>query len=318
MTQSNNASPARVTRRTYTHNPYQRAAGSVQQHCVSQQKHAAEPAANDIDVHAIAEQVRATYESVVHAATLHRELIGKIGFVPYPTESISFENANDDSATSRSSSIASHDNRHSDNNSDDGNDISSDPITRVFVGQLPYRVTEMQLQWLFHVFGRGAKIFNPERITKKSKTGGARVPTGCIHANLRESQLKQVVQCMHKRLLVDDSGVWVARDDVEKDILDSYVSALKAQPTRRFPDRPYDSIVVQEAVSAFQAPQPRWVSNAPELEQYAPSFSMTHFHNNNNVSHQMQQPQHFVQPTGFANNHHQSFGYWNHQQNFQQ
>lgn len=253
------------TNRRYTHNPYACAKPAPCNKQVADASAAAAPAApsladNQVRENYIDSLVQSAYElSATHQATLHRALIGHVSFIAYPTESL------DESFFEGQAPAPSAD------------ADAKDPMRRIFIGQLPYRVTEMQLQWMFRIFALGAQIYSPERITKKSKTIGAtRVPTGCIHAHLRESCLKAVVQNMHKRLLVDDSGIWFARTDAEKDSLDAYVELMKQDPRRRFVDRPYDSLVVQEANSSFQAPNPRWVSNTPELERFAQTLPPAH------------------------------------------
>lgn len=62
--------------------------------------------------------------------------------------------------------------------------------------------------------------------------------------------------------------MWFAATAVEESVLTEYADLLKADPRRRFPERPHHTVVVQEAVSHFYPSQPRWVSNAPEQEHF--------------------------------------------------
>jgi len=68
---------------------------------------------------------------------------------------------------------------------------------------------------------------------------------------------------MHKRMLVDDTGVWHAQTSEEFEVLSDYIHAMKADRTLRAPNRPYDSVVVQLAVSTFVPYKPMPVSELP-------------------------------------------------------
>jgi hypothetical protein len=159
-----------------------------------------------------------------HELTLHKPLIGHVSFVPYPKTEVAFAN----------------------NSAVNSNTDPQEPTQRIFIGQLPYGITEMQLQWMTQLFGGGVFLLDPEVIIKNNKK------TGCIHARVKDSQLKALVAGMHKRILVDDSGVWVGRTPQEIQILTQYVAELKADPKKRYPDRPYDTVVVQNATSERQ------------------------------------------------------------------
>ena len=56
---------------------------------------------------------------------------------------------------------------------------------------------------------------------------------------------------LHKRLLVDDTGVWYASNKEEQEVLDEYTRAMKKDRSLRFRDRPYDTVVTQFATSRF-------------------------------------------------------------------
>ena len=167
----------------------------------------------------------------VPPGTLHAcALFGTVPFVPYPTkEFVQAENA----AMMRG-----------------GADEGELELVRVFVGQLPYFVTDMQLAWLCHTFGGGTAVVFPERIMKRQACG-ERLPTGCIHAFCTAAAAEALVEGMHKHLLIDDTGVWVARGKAEQAVLEAYVAAMKRDRTLRVPHRPYDSVVVQLATSTF-------------------------------------------------------------------
>lgn len=135
-------------------------------------------------------------------------------------------------------------------------------LVRVFVGQLPYFVTDMQLAWLCHTFGGGSAVFYPERIMKK-QPNGERLPTGCIHAWVAPEAVEAMAAGMHKRMLVDDTGVWHAQTRDEFDVLKEYIADMKVNKHHRVPNRPYDSVVVQLAVSTFVPMKPMPLTDFP-------------------------------------------------------
>lgn len=165
--------------------------------------------------------------------TLHKPLIGYVSFCPHP----------------KTAPIWAPDTMDQEH---------PEMYQRIFIGQLPYGITDMQLQWMAQIFGGGVTLYAPEVIIKGGKK------TGCVHARVHDAQLKQLVAGCHKRLLVDDTGVWVGRTAQEIQILTQYVSELKADPKKRYPDRPYDTVVVQNATSDRQQHH----QGLPGLEEY--------------------------------------------------
>lgn len=136
-------------------------------------------------------------------------------------------------------------------------------MVRVFIGQLPYRVTDMQLNWLTNTLA-GITVCFPERIMKRQdeRTNrhhgapmGSKLPTGCIHAYCDPRVAASLMALMHKRVLVDDTGVWYARTEAEEAALNVYCSELKADRRKRPFNRPYDTTVVQYASSTFVPPR---------------------------------------------------------------
>jgi len=169
--------------------------------------------------------------------TRHPMLWGRVSFVPYPDEEFV--------APSLDASLE-----------------KKGELVRVFLGQLPYFVTDMQLSWLCYTFGLGNAVALPERIMKK-QPNGERLPTGCIHAYTTIRAVEEMAAGMHKRMLVDDTGVWHARSDMELDALSSYVACMKSDRTKRVPGRPYDTVVVQLATSTFVPMNPTPLTEFP-------------------------------------------------------
>lgn len=120
---------------------------------------------------------------------------------------------------------------------------------RVFFGQLPYYLTDMELNWFTMSFG-GVALVDPERILKR-QASGERLPTGCIHAYATPEGVDALIEGMHKRLLADDTGVWWAKTSAEAAVLAEYVSNLQANRALRRPGMPYETVVVERAKSRF-------------------------------------------------------------------
>lgn len=160
---------------------------------------------------------------IVPTGTLHTALYGKVSFTPYPTTEFAPQVPETD---------------------------GSEETARVFIGQLPYHVTDMQLNWLCYTFGGNHMVHSPERIMKKQPNGD-RLPTGCIHAYCPTKAVSALATGMHKRLLVDDTGVWYARTQSQVVALEEYVQAMKINKHKRVAHRPYDTVVVQLAHSTY-------------------------------------------------------------------
>ena len=155
---------------------------------------------------------------------LHPSLYGRVSFHPFPSRS--FECPAEPDARPKAD------------------------LLRIFIGQLPYDVSDMELRWLCWTFA-GAHVHNPERILKHDWKTGKRLPTGCVHVYCTPESARRLMSFMHKRVLVDDNGVWFARDESEMLMMRDYCGALKQERYSRPNHRPYGSIVVQEALSTF-------------------------------------------------------------------
>jgi hypothetical protein len=124
-------------------------------------------------------------------------------------------------------------------------------MVRMFIGQLPYHVTEMQLAWVLYAFGAGANMYHFERITKTDHSKGVKVPTGCFHCHLEAEQVTPLITFLNDRLLVDDTGIWVSESAEERSLLSRYCYGMKVDKTRRFQGRPYGTVVAQMATSTY-------------------------------------------------------------------
>ena len=138
---------------------------------------------------------------------------------------------------------------------------------RCFIGQLPYSITDIQLAWLLYTFGGRHGVLLPEHIVKRNPRTGRRQLTGCIHAFASREGLAAMANLMHKRVLIDEAGVWYCRDYNEKLLVREYVRSMKNDVSLRPEERPYDTVVVQEASSEHGAHHgmrhPTWVTGTP-------------------------------------------------------
>lgn len=158
------------------------------------------------------------------AGTMHTQLSGRMDFALYP--SVAFESLEPT--------------------------LPKNQMVRMFIGQLPYNVTEMQLAWIMYTFGGGANMYHFERITKTDHSkGGLKVPTGCFHCHLEAEQVQPLINLLNDRLLIDETGIWVAETPEERNLLDRYCRGMKMDKTRRFQGRPYGTVVAQRATSTF-------------------------------------------------------------------
>lgn len=134
---------------------------------------------------------------------------------------------------------------------------------RLFVGQLPYGTPAQQVEWMVFV-ATGRRVYFTETIQRWT---GSRSPKGCAHTYCLPHDKDAIVAYLHRRVLVDDSGVWIAADEQQATCLNDYCTKMKNDKKLRFRDRPYQPVVVEEATSDFV---PRRPSPGPEAE--APAF----------------------------------------------
>lgn len=181
-----------------------------------------------------------TQNSLLPRGTLHRSLRKSVTFIPYPTQSFQLPV---------------------------GPAASKHLMERIFIGQLPYQVTDMQLSWLCYTFGRGVGVFFPERIVKYDESKGGKVPTGCVHAYCRPCDVEMLMSGLHKRLLIDDTGVWWAANEEEQLALVSYCKTMKHDSKSRMHNRPYDTVVIQKATSHSRGGKGTSSSSKPKKAQ---------------------------------------------------
>ncbi len=158
-------------------------------------------------------------ESPAFGATLHRSLAGHVNFEPFPP-------------CSRANPRLRFD-KHC--------------CSRLFVGQIPYATPPAEVEWMVFA-ATGRRAYFTETIQRWT---GSRAPKGCAHTYCLPADAAHIVRHLHRRMLVDDTGVWIAADAQQCAALGEYCAAMKAAPTLRFRDRPYQPVVVELATSDF-------------------------------------------------------------------
>ena len=138
--------------------------------------------------------------------------------------------------------------------SSSSDDAAEEPaLVRVFLGQLPYNLSAAMVNWLCYTFGGRHTLVHIDPITKRQNTNGARLPTGCAHAFGSPKGVAALVTRIHRKVLVDTTGVWHARNATELAALRGYVEMLQRHPELRASNRPYDLVAVQLSTSTYHS-----------------------------------------------------------------
>eukprot|EP00331_Platyophrya_macrostoma_P011831 CAMPEP_0176431374 /NCGR_PEP_ID=MMETSP0127-20121128/14781_1 /TAXON_ID=938130 /ORGANISM="Platyophrya macrostoma, Strain WH" /LENGTH=253 /DNA_ID=CAMNT_0017813383 /DNA_START=58 /DNA_END=819 /DNA_ORIENTATION=- len=161
-------------------------------------------------------------DSVALPGTLHTALIGRVNFVPYPLAGEEIPKLPLPSASKAN-------------------------LTRLFLGQLPYGTTAEQLQWVVHEVSRRAVYFTE---TIHTWTGEKQCK-GCAHTYCAADDASTIIEKLHRRALIDDTGIWVAETEDECDALENYCESMRVDKSKRHHLRPCQPVVAQMAVSSF-------------------------------------------------------------------
>lgn len=138
---------------------------------------------------------------------------------------------------------------------------------RLFLGQLPLYVTPQQVEWTvetvtgctvfgteaIHTWGGGAGT-KPGRNKHKRGQRQQQQPKGCVHTYCdTEEEAERIVDLLgaRHRVLVDDTGIFVATTETEQKSLFAYCGTMAADVQKRFPMRPFRPVVAQRATSTF-------------------------------------------------------------------
>jgi len=125
-------------------------------------------------------------------------------------------------------------------------------MMRLFLGQLPFCVTDDELNYAISIATGGLVLHHIERIVNWKK---GRSPTGCVHAYCLPSEVEGVLS-VHQRVLFDEDGVWCASTEGELMALRDYAAHLKhlvppRHPTASSSKMPTGLLSVEQARSTY-------------------------------------------------------------------
>lgn len=162
-------------------------------------------------------------KNALPSGVVHRALEGRCRFIAFPPHITADENG----------TTTGGGNNKNNGRSTGGVDHSIRNLPALFIGQVRFETTSAELIWLVqricgacasHLEGRGA---------------------GCYLLYCKSEADLPLVRSLHKRVLFDVGGVWLARTAEEVDALCEYV-ALDASLLSRSARLPRDSMVVEE------------------------------------------------------------------------
>lgn len=123
---------------------------------------------------------------------------------------------------------------------------TQDNLTRLFVGQLPLTITEDQINFALR-YTTGCVVFYTERICKRGH------PTGCVHAYCPPRDADRLLR-VPQRVLYDEEGFWVPRDQEQMNIIRQYGNWLSERKDVRPVLFPFQPMTIEPARSSFIPP----------------------------------------------------------------
>jgi hypothetical protein len=124
---------------------------------------------------------------------------------------------------------------------------------RLFIGQIRFETTAAEMRWLIHYLTGISAL--------KVELRGM----GCCMAYFETYEEIQQVCTLRARLLFDHTGVWYARDDEQRAVLQRYVAYYVSQIGRGF-RLPKDTCVLEEERFQFIPALP------PHVSQFQPHY----------------------------------------------
>lgn len=125
--------------------------------------------------------------------------------------------------------------------------LPKEDMVRIFIGQLPFGTTSEQLEWVIQEVTR-LPVYFTESIHNWT---GEKQSKGCAHTYCHPADADAIINALHRRALIDDTGIWVAETEDERRILEAYCMSMKKDKLRRFQQRPCQPVVAQRATSTF-------------------------------------------------------------------
>lgn len=141
-------------------------------------------------------------------------------------------------------------------------------MVRLFIGQLPFAVTDAQLDFAIATVAGGHRAYCFERIVNWKK---GRTPTGCVHAYCVAEDVDFVLAA-NLCVLFDEHGVWCARTADQASALREYSRSLAAQKGQRTAtNMPNQPMTVEKAKSTYVRDEEYAIHSFPAYRQ-APPF----------------------------------------------
>jgi hypothetical protein len=132
--------------------------------------------------------------------------------------------------------------------------IPKENMQRLFLGQLPYDITEENLNYALGLLVQCSVYFH-ERIIKRGKK------TGCLHAYCAPEVLHQLRSATHS-VVFDEGGFWWPSSDYQSECLTAHIATLSGDASLRPLGLPYQTMTVEEATSTFIPTGPSFASGA--------------------------------------------------------
>jgi len=114
-------------------------------------------------------------------------------------------------------------------------------LAGLFFGQLPFRLTDMMVIYLFGVLANADVLYIERIVQDNSKKG-------CMQVYVHEADVERIIAAFHKRVLFDNTGVWLAYDPYQRAALQQHGD----NPQNRFKGLPFYPMVVERSKSSYE------------------------------------------------------------------
>lgn len=139
-------------------------------------------------------------------------------------------------------------------------------MVRLFIGQLPFAVTDAQIDFAVATATGGCHVYYVERIVNWKK---GRTPTGCIHAHCLEIDFLRITR-VNQQVLFDSDGVWVPSNSQQLAIMGDYIRNVAAEKKGKRCNVPHQAVTVERANSTYVRDENFAVHSFPAA-RYAPT-----------------------------------------------
>jgi hypothetical protein len=176
-------------------------------------------------------------KTILPPGTLRVGLLGKVPFIPFPAHVMDRSRIRDAAPP-----------------------LSQRPesLVQLFVGQLPFKVTDAMICWVCEEFAESEVLFI-ERITQENSR------KGCMQIYVDDSDADFIITAVNKRMILDTTGVWHAQNAEQQVAIEQHCQDER----NRFKGHPFRPVVVERATSTYvrrrNAPRSRSRSPPPAM-----------------------------------------------------